>query len=57
MAFKDRELETLSQRILGRAVQQQQPQPLEARQSLIGRIRQTALRRKPTLPILLRRRL
>lgn len=54
MAFKDKELEDLSKQILDRAVRQQQP--LEARPSLIGRIRQVALRRKPQLPRLLRRR-
>lgn len=48
--FKDKDLEELSQRILGRAVQQ----PLDARASLLGRIRQVTLRRK--LPRLLRRR-
>ncbi len=52
--FKDKELEQLSQRILGRAVGQQQP---TTQPSLAGRIRQVTLRRKPTLPRLLRRRL
>ena len=52
--FKDKELEALSQRILGRAVQQQQP--VADRPSLLGRIRQVTLRRKPTLPRLLRQR-
>ncbi len=52
--FKDKELEELSQRILGRATQQQQP--LETRPSLLGRIRQVTLRRKPQLPRLLRPR-
>ena len=52
--FKDKELEDLSQKILGRAVQRQQP--LETRPSLLGRIRQVTLRRKPTLPRLLRKR-
>ncbi len=53
--FKDKELEDLSQNILNRAVGQQQP--LEARPSVLGRIRQVALRRKPQLPRLLRKRL
>ena len=52
--FKDKELENLSQRILGRAVQQQQP--LDTRPSLLGRIRQVTLKRKPQLPRLLRKR-
>ena len=52
--FKDKELEELSQNILNRAVGQQRP--AVDRPSLLGRIRQVALRRKPPLPRLLRRR-
>ncbi|KKK90806.1 hypothetical protein LCGC14_2719310 [marine sediment metagenome] len=52
--FKDKELEELSQNILNRAVGQQRP--LETQPSLLGRIRQVTLRRKPTLPRLLRQR-
>jgi len=50
--FKTKELEDLSKQILDRAVRQQQP--LETRPSVLGRIRQVALRRK--LPRLLRKR-
>ena len=52
--FKDKELEDLSQNILNRAVGQQRP--VADRPSLLGRIRQVTLRRKPTLPRLLRKR-
>lgn len=52
--FKTKELEDLSKQILERAVRQQQPP--EARPSLVGRIRQVALRRKLQLPRLLRKR-
>jgi len=48
--FKDRELEQLSQQILSRAAQRQQPQGTPA----ISRIRQISLQRK--LPRLLRKR-
>lgn len=48
--FKDKELEQLSQRILGRAVGQQQPAPG-------GRVAQVTIKRKPTLPKVLRRRI
>ncbi len=48
--FKDKELETLSQQILGRAVRQQQPLPN-------GGLKRVSLRQKPQLPRLLRQRL
>ncbi len=48
--FKDKELETLSQQILGRAVRQQQPLPT-------GGLKRVSLRQKSQLPRLLRKRL